>query len=482
LEEEDYPAKLIKSYTLKTLSDTDEIWYYDSLRGIFMPNAEPIIKAKIERDKGMPYIDKNGKMHESKLTTYAVNEYLNHIRRRTFVLREDFNPSIEWLACNNCMINLKTGHTSPFSPDFMNTTQIPVNYVAYNHDHVHSLTDFRRPDGTGCISDFFRLVECLCPAIMKFLYEIITPEDVELVLDFMAYCLWRTYKFNFWMLFNGAGLNGKSILLMLIERFLGKTNVSGETLDRLLHERFAVANLYQKMVNVDADVSPDVIFNNTGILKKLTGNDLYASEFKYKKPFAFRNYSKLIFSCNKIPETEDYTDAFFRRIIIINFTQQFFGEKDDPDLIDTLCTDEEFSGLLFELLSRLPRVLSEGIRKVTSDGMAETYDKYTRGSNPVKYFVERGLEYPISGCKVTKLGLYDHYEKFCRNFGLAPESHQSFSRKLTDEFHLHTRRGRINGELVYCWEDVRLKDWEKEEQDALDKLEDFSDSTKEAMK
>jgi P4 family phage/plasmid primase-like protien len=380
------------------------------------------------------------------------------------------------------MINLKTGQTWPFTPDFMNTTQIPVNYIKYNGDHVHTLNDFRRPNGAGAIADFFRLVECPCPAIIKFLYEIITPEDVDLVLDFMTYCLWRSYKFNFWMLFNGAGLNGKSVLLMLIERFLGKDNVSGETLDRLLHERFAVANLFQKMLNVDADVSLDAIFNNTGILKKLTGNDLHAGEFKYKKPFAFRNYAKLIFSCNKIPETEDYTDAFFRRILIVNFTQQFFGEKDDPDLIDKLCTDDEFSGLLYELLSRLPRVLSEGIRKVTSDGMAETYDKYTRGSNPVKYFVEKGLEYPIPGCKVTKLSLYEHYEKFCHDFGLAPESHQSFSRRLTEEFHLHTRRGRVNGEQVYCWEDVRLKDWEKEEQSIVDKLEDFSDATKEQMK
>jgi P4 family phage/plasmid primase-like protien len=467
---------------LKTLKDTEEIWYYDSKLGIFMPNAEPIIKARIERDKGMPYMDIDGKIKESNLTTYAVNEYINHIRRRTYISREDLNPSIEWLACNNCMLNLKTGETSPFSPDFMNTTHIPVNYVAYNRDHIHSLNDFRRPNGVGPIADFFRLVECPCPAIIKFLYEIITPEDVELVLDYMAYCLWREYTFNFWMLFNGAGLNGKSILLMLIERFLGKQYVSGETLDRLLHERFAVANLFQKMVNIDADVSPDVIFNNTGIIKKLTGNDLHAGEFKYKKPFAFRNHAKLIFSCNKIPETEDYTDAFFRRILIINFTQQFFGEKDDPHLINKLCVDEELSGLLFELLSRLPRILREGIKKITIEGMAETYDKYIRSANPVKYFVEKGLEYPVSGCKVTKLDLYDHYNKFCCDFGLAPESQQSFSRKLKDDFHLNVKRGRINGELAYCWMDVRIRNWQEEERKLLDQLEDFSDATKEEMK
>ena len=284
------------------------------------------------------------------------------------------------------------------------------------------------------------------------------------------------------MLFHGAGLNGKSILLMLIERFFGAHNVSGETLDRLLNERFAVGNLFQKMVNVDADVSADVIFNNTGIIKKLTGNDLHVGEFKFKDPFEFRNYAKLIFSCNKIPDTEDYTDAFFRRILIINFTQQFFGEKDDPDLIDKLCTEEEFSGLLYELLSRLPRILSQGIKKITSEGMAETYDKYTRGSNPVKYFYEKALT-PLTGNRVPKTELYSHYEKFCHDFGLAPESEQSLSRRLKDEHHLQVQRFRQkNGERVYCWKDIDLLNWVKKEQEEESALEEFSKETKESMK
>jgi hypothetical protein len=74
-----------------------------------------------------------------------------------------------------------------------------------------------------------------------------SPEDVNLVLDFMAYCLWRYHKFHVWMLLNGAGQNGKSTLLTLFERLFGSQNVSGESLDRLLNERFAPANLYQKL-------------------------------------------------------------------------------------------------------------------------------------------------------------------------------------------------------------------------------------------
>lgn len=179
------------------------------------------------------------------------------------------------------------------------------------------------------------------------------------------------------------------MLLSLIERFLGIHNVSGETLDRLLHNRFAIASIYQKMLNVDADISPDIVFNNTGILKKLTGNDLHTAEYKYMKPFKFRNYAKLIFSCNKIPETQDNTDAFVRRVRVINFTQQFLGEKDDPFIIDKITTEEEFSLLFHELLWRLPRILKLGLWPITNESLAETYDKFTRGSDPVKYFITK---------------------------------------------------------------------------------------------
>lgn len=62
---------------------------------------------------------------------------------------------------------------------------------------------------------------------------------------------------------------------------------------------------------------------NTGKLKKLTGNDQYPAEIKYKTSFKFRNCAKLILSCNKIPESDDMTDAFFRRLIIINFKYSY---------------------------------------------------------------------------------------------------------------------------------------------------------------
>ena len=162
------------------------------------------------------------------------------------------------------------------------------------------------------------------------------------LLDFIAYCLWRDYKYANWLLLTGYGQNGKSVLLNMIEIFLGKSNTSAESLERLLNKQFARASLFQKMANIDADVSSDILITNTGELKKLTGNDESPGEFKYKPPFKFRNFAKLIFSCNEIPEIKDMTDAFFRRLIIINFTRQFFAEKDDPFILKKYVQKKSF--------------------------------------------------------------------------------------------------------------------------------------------
>src|SRR4051812_14671462 len=301
-EKDDYTNKLISEYNIKTLTDTREIWLYDKDRGIFVKNGDTIIEKGIESD--YPHIQNK-----------QISEYLGHIKRRTFTDRSGFDNNIEWLACNNCMLNLKTGEIADFNPHFMCTIKIPVRYPI--------------ECASGFIADFFRLVEedntTICPKprpqkIMRFLHEIMSDKDVEIIIDFLAYCLWRDYRFNTWILLNGKGNNGKSTLLKLLTQFLGWENMSSESLYRLVKNDFAPANLYQKLINLDADLTSDTLGKSTGTLKKLTGGDELAVEEKYKKAFSFTNYAKLIFSCNTIPKTDDETDAFFRRLIIINFT------------------------------------------------------------------------------------------------------------------------------------------------------------------
>ena len=206
--------------------------------------------------------------------------------------------------------------------------------------------------------------------------------------------------------------------------------------------------------------------------KKLTGNDLHIGEYKYKKPFKFRNYPKLIFSCNKIPETEDDTDAFYQRILQINFTQQFFGDKADPNLIDKLTTPEELSMLLHELLSRLPRILEHGFRKITDETMEKSLQQVHNVFKSGEILLWEGIG-ARSGYRVPKLEMYEYYQKFCQIHRLTPESDQSFSRKLTQDYNLKYKPYKINGEYTRCWIDVKLVDW-RQKKEVIEEVGDFT--------
>ena len=65
--------------------------------------------------------------------------------------------------------------------------------------------------------------------------------------------------------------------------------------------------------------------------------------------------------------------------------------------------------------------------------MRDTYERYVRGSNPVKYFRDKVLRLTnTSEDIVSKDAMYDSYLLFCHANQIATETEQSFSRKLTD--------------------------------------------------
>jgi P4 family phage/plasmid primase-like protien len=447
--------------SLRDTKDTHEIWYYNKPKGIFEPNAEVIIKTILEGEFGLGF-SRNDKI-----------EFLNHIEDRNRFHREDFNPRIEWIAASNCMLNLRDCSTAAFSPDFLCTNYIPVKY---SDEYA-----------TGNIADFFRCVErrngiyknCQCPKIIKFLYDIVEPKDVEILLDYMAYCLWRNYKFANVLILNGYGLNGKSIFMNLIRCFFGEHNVSGESLDRLLNRTFSIASVYNKLVNIDADVSGDMMIENTGIIKKLTGNDLSPAEFKFKPIFMFQNYAKFILSCNTIPKTNDTTDALIRRLIIVNFVRTFYDEKDpvtgamksNPNILEEITTDGELSGLLHELLGRLPRIIKQGIRPTTNETLRQTYDKYMISADPVQFFADSALTRTNENMVSVQM-MYDSYLLFGHAHGLVIWSQSAFNHRLK-EMGFRKENHMVNRVREYYWMNVEIKDWKAIEDSNQESLTGF---------
>ena len=410
---------LIERYTFATMKDTDELYYYyDSDKGIYVQGGEVFIKKEIAA------------MH-TYLPTYQVHEIINTIKSKTYTDRKEFDSNIEWLACKNCMINLITGETRPHSPDFMVTMQIPVTYPKILDSPNHQFS---------------------CPKIMKFLHEIVSDRrDIDTILDFMAYCLWREMKFHKLLIFNGEGRNGKGTLCKLITCFLGRENVSSESLDQLLNGRFSPSQLNGKLVNIDADTSRE-ISKKLGILKKLTGNDMISAEKKFKSPFNFVNHAKLIQVTNKLPEIKEDTIAIFSRLVIIDFSKTFIKNA-NPNLIDELTTEEELSGLLHILLKRLPRVLKYGISYSKS---IETLEQYQLCMNPVKYFADNYLQ-KVSESKIKKETVYNKFKEYCYKNKITPKPENKFSQEMIRMGFEYRQLREGSNFRSYYWINLRMK-------------------------
>jgi putative DNA primase/helicase len=411
---------LTEKYTFATMKDTDDIYYYDSNRGIYIKEGEVFIKSELIAMHGY-------------ISTHTVTEIINTIKALTYTDRKEFDSKIEWIACNDCMIDLLTGETRPHSPGFMATIQIPVFYQKFLDLPNHQFS---------------------CTKIMKFLYEIVSDKrDVGTILDFMAYCLWRGIKFHKLLVLEGSGRNGKGTLCNLIRRLLGQENVASEGLDQLLNGRFSPSQLHGKLVNIDADVSKE-ISRKLGVLKKLTGGDQISAEEKYKAPFTFINFAKLILVTNELPEIKEDTIAIFSRLLIINFDKNFIKNA-NPNLINELTTEEELAGLLHLLLKRLPRVLKSGI---TYTKPIETLKQYQIRINSVKYFAENFLE-KVPESNVKKETVYKKYQGFCYKNKITPKSEYKFSqemRKMGYEY----KQLRDGGEAYrpYYWINLSLKE------------------------
>jgi len=169
------------------------------------------------------------------------------------------------------------------------------------------------------------------------------------------------------------------------------------------------------------------------------------------------NYAKLIFSANKLPETRDFTTAFFRRWIIINFPNVFEGSNDDKTLLKKLVTEEELSGLFNWALEGLHRLLLNG-NFSNSKSTEEIQDIYERMSSPVLGFIKDCVDVNPDGW-VSKDDFYSAFIQYCRQNNLPRKAKNVIGRELPQYLEaLKTERRKIAGVRLMCWGGITLRE------------------------
>lgn len=402
---------ILKKFNFKTARDNEEIYVYEN--GVYNNSGGTKIKEEVVSLLGTQY--KRG----------HAEEVISWIKGMTYVDRD--SPDEHLINLKNGVYDLKERKLLEHSPQYFFLNQLGVEYNE----------------------------SAKCPNIISFLEDIVGEDDIPVLQEFFGYCLYRDYPIHKAVMLTGSGSNGKSTLLNLLTLFLGKDNISGVPLQSLDSQRFAVSSLYGRLANLYPDL-PAKALKNTGIFKMVTGNDMIEAEKKYGGRFSFRNYAKLIFSANKVPEVEDDTDAFFRRWIIINFPRQFTDEDKDPFILEKISTDEEMSGLFNWALEGLERLTTRG--SFTHSKSTDTLrDQYERMSSPILAFVKDCLVQDSSGI-ISKDEVYATFIEYCEFMSLPTKAKNVFSGALTQHAaFLDTQKRTIDGVRTHVWVGGKLE-------------------------
>jgi len=360
--------------------------------------------------------------------TRTQNEILSKLRLRTYVDANEFKLKSErFIPLQNGVIDIQDWQ-----------------FKEHNHEYcIRIVHPVRFAGGASC------------PRFIKFLKEVVSKEDLPILQEFLGYCLFKGLPFQKVVMLVGVGANGKSVFLIVLRAFIGPENCASVSLQNILNNRFAAAELYGKSVNIYADLSSDAL-RSSGLFKLITGGDSMTAERKFQQPFVFQNTTKNIFSANEVPPVNDQTDAFYRRWIIILFSTIIPVENRDSELASKLTTPDELSGILNFALEGLKRLLARGDFSNTKT-VDEVRKLYGCLSDSASAFAVEGLQ-PVfdSQIDVPKYHVYEAYLDFCRIKKLIAVSEEAFGRALSHKIYCRTTRPTIRGERVWCWRGFKI--------------------------
>jgi len=337
---------------------------------------------------------------------------------------EELNPQAkELINVQNGMLNWRTGELLPHHPKYRSTIQIEAPWD---------------PNAT-------------CEPIDAFFSQVLAADEVALAHEFLGYLLLPDTSFGKCLVAVGGGGNGKSSYLRLVTGFIGLRNISNYSLHQIAEERFSVAGLLGKLVNVYDELEAKAV-ENTGIFKQIVTGDAIKAEEKGRAPFYFRPFSRLVFATNQMPTANDRSQAFFDRLIFLQFPNRFRGTKGQVRNYD------EYLLGLPGARARLLHHAVDGLRRLTQQGhftpsatSEAAIEDYRIECNSAYEFVRETCSFEDPTGWISKASLYSAYRVWAIEQGRKPLSSRHFSKVVKDLNVRDVRHGDARGWGGIAW-------------------------------
>ena len=272
-------------------------------------------------------------------------------------------------------------------------------------------------------------------------------EDQKMFWQYAGYCMCTDTSQQKMLILTGNGGTGKSVLIDLIEDLVGIRNCCSVSLQDL-NKRFYATNLFGKLLNACGDI-PVGIIDKTDVVKKAVGEDVLLFEKKGKDPSTFRSHAKLLFSCNSVPKNvEDKSDAFYRRLLILEMDHVIPAAEKDIHLKDKIRSEREYA--VYRAIQGLEELCQNGQIEESTNSIASVKKARITADSVFAFLDEMICR--REGSRIDRSRMYQLYEDYCRD-------NDRTAVKKTNFFADMERKGYFTSKYqgVFKYKDVVLK-------------------------
>ena len=210
------------------------------------------------------------------------------------------------------------------------------------------------------------------------------------------------------LVLKGAGCNGKSVMVRILSALHGCT--AAVNLKKL--SNFGLTQLVGASLAFSDEVPERGL--DTQTLKALISGDPVSIDRKYINPINYRSTAKWVLCTNLDQRSDDNSDGFWRRMVVIPFSEQI-ARKDIVPGLDEKIIETELRLVLDWCLSGLQRLMIRGSLPPEPQAVIHAKNLAVTASDPVAGWVQdHGVQVGVApGDMQTKDDVFKRYCNWC---------------------------------------------------------------------
>lgn len=314
----------------------------------------------------------------------------------------DRPPALEILPCKTLNLHIPTGRVLAPTPALFT-----INALDFDYD-----PDPEPPERW-----------------VKFLEQLFGDdlESVDLLQEWMGYCLTSDTSQQKMLLLVGPRRSGKGTIGRVLTRLVGAANVVGPTTSSLAGN-FGLQPLIEKSLAIvsDARFGGESVGAVVERLLCISGEDTLTVDRKFLGSVSMKLATRFVFLTNELPRLSDASTALAGRFLVLRLTNTFYGNE-DVTLSDQLVA--ELPGILHWAIEGWKRLKARG-RFVQPASVEDAIRDLEDLASPVSAFVRERCEVG-PGRRAWIDELYKAWQAWCEQDGRTHVTNkQAFGRDL----------------------------------------------------